>query len=179
MVEAAFAVASRLFRLEFKEVEGPRYHPDVRIWEVSRDGEHVAVFIGDYFAREGKHSGAWCTAMRSQSRTDGDVRPLVLNVCNFAKPPEGKPALLSWDDARTLFRAILQYRGVARDQDLYESVVDLESRELFAQLLFSYKINAQTALYFGFVSGAEGTERFALTPANRTLFAKFSYAWLR
>jgi peptidyl-dipeptidase Dcp len=102
MIEAVFAVASRLFRLEFREVDGPRYHPDVRLWEVTRDGAHVALFIGDFFARPSKRSGAWCSAMRSQSRLGGDIRPLVINVCNFAKAAEG-PTLLSWDDARTLF----------------------------------------------------------------------------
>ena len=102
MIEAAFAVASRLFRLEFREVDGPRYHPDVRLWDVTRDGAHVALFIGDFFARPSKRSGAWCSAMRSQSRLDGEVRPLVVNVCNFAKAESG-PTLLSWDDARTLF----------------------------------------------------------------------------
>lgn len=102
MIEAAFSVASRLFGLEFREVDGPRYHPDVRLWDVARDGAHVALFIGDFFARPSKRSGAWCSAMRSQSRLDGDVRPLVVNVCNFAKAESG-PTLLSWDDARTLF----------------------------------------------------------------------------
>jgi peptidyl-dipeptidase Dcp len=102
MIEAAFAVATRLFRLEFREVDGPRYHPDVRLWEVTREGAHVALFIGDFFARPSKRSGAWCSAMRSQSRLEGDIRPLVINVCNFAKAAEG-PTLLSWDDARTLF----------------------------------------------------------------------------
>ncbi len=103
MIEASFAVASRLFRLEFRELpDAPRYHPDLRIWDVTRDGSHVAVFLGDYFARPGKRSGAWCSAMRQQSRLDGEVRPLVVNVCNFAKAESG-PTLLSWDDARTLF----------------------------------------------------------------------------
>jgi hypothetical protein len=82
-------------------------------------------------------------------------------------------------DARTLFRAILQYTGVARETRLYANPVAAESRDLFAQLLFSYKINAQTALYVGYVTGASGTDQFALTPANRTFFSKVSYAWLR
>jgi len=104
MVEAAFACATRLFGLDFTEItDAPRYHADVRMWEVTRDGRHMAVFIADYFARGSKRSGAWCSAMRSQQRLEGEVRPLVVNVCNFAKPPEGEPALLSYDDARTLF----------------------------------------------------------------------------
>ncbi|MBP1804701.1 M3 family metallopeptidase [Rubellimicrobium aerolatum] len=103
MIGAAFDVAHRLFGLEFREVaDAPRYHPDVRVWDVTRGGAHVAAFVGDYFAREGKRSGAWCSAMRSQSRLDGEVRPIVVNVCNFAKSESG-PSLLSWDDARTLF----------------------------------------------------------------------------
>lgn len=82
-------------------------------------------------------------------------------------------------DVRTLFRAIIQYTGVSRTAPLYAPRVDGESRDLFAQLLFSYKVNAQTALYLGYVSGVSGTDQFALTHANRTLFAKVSYAWLR
>lgn len=100
MIAAQFDCANRLFGLEFRELDMPLYHPDARAWEVTRKGAHVAVFIGDYFARGSKRSGAWCSAMRSQRRLGGDVRPVVVNVCNFAK---GKPALLSYDDARTLF----------------------------------------------------------------------------
>ncbi|MFY0634572.1 MAG: M3 family metallopeptidase [Vannielia sp.] len=103
MIEAAFACASRLFGLEFAPLDLPLHHPDARAWEVTRDGEHIAVFIGDYFARGGKRSGAWCSALRSQQKLAGDIRPHVINVCNFAKPPAGQPALLSYDDARTLF----------------------------------------------------------------------------
>ncbi|WP_225029855.1 M3 family metallopeptidase [Xinfangfangia pollutisoli] len=100
MLGAMFDCAHRLFGLEFREIDGPFYHPDVRGWEVSRRGTHVAVFLGDYFARGSKRSGAWCSAMRSQKKLGGDVRPIVVNVCNFAK---GDPCLLSYDDARTLF----------------------------------------------------------------------------
>ena len=103
MIEASFACASRLFNLEFAPIDAPLYHADCRAWEVTRDGEHMAVFIGDYFARGSKRSGAWCSAMRSQQKLAGDIRPHVINVCNFAKPPAGEPALLSYDDARTLF----------------------------------------------------------------------------
>ena len=100
MLGAMFDCATRLFGLEFREIEGPFYHPDVRGWEVTRKGTHVAVFLGDYFARGSKRSGAWCSAMRSQRKLGADVRPIVVNVCNFAK---GDPCLLSYDDARTLF----------------------------------------------------------------------------
>ncbi|WP_103332482.1 M3 family metallopeptidase [Pseudotabrizicola formosa] len=100
MLAAQFDCANRLFGLEFRELDGPFYHPDVRGWEVTRNGAHVAVFLGDYFARGSKRSGAWCSAMRSQRKLGGEVRPIVVNVCNFAK---GDPALLSYDDARTLF----------------------------------------------------------------------------
>ncbi|HHS94456.1 MAG TPA: M3 family peptidase, partial [Rhodobacterales bacterium] len=103
MIEAAFAVAGRLFGLEFAPLDGPFYHPDVRGWEVRREGRHMAVFLGDYFARGSKRSGAWCSSMRSQKTLGGEQRPIVVNVCNFAKPEPGAPALLSWDDARTLF----------------------------------------------------------------------------
>ncbi|SPF75391.1 Dipeptidyl carboxypeptidase [Aliiroseovarius pelagivivens] len=103
MIEASFDTANRLFGLEFAPLDVTLYHPDARAWEVTRDGQHVAVFVGDYFARGSKRSGAWCSAMRSQQKLAGDIRPIVVNVCNFAKPEDGQPGLLSWDDARTLF----------------------------------------------------------------------------
>jgi peptidyl-dipeptidase Dcp len=105
MIEAAFFVANRLFGLTFIERHDlPIYHPDVRVWEVTRaDGRQVGLFYGDYFARESKRSGAWMSTFRDQHRLDGDTRPIVVNVMNFSKPPEGERALLSFDDARTLF----------------------------------------------------------------------------
>ena len=103
MVEAAFSCAHRLFGLEFAPIDAPLYHADCKAWDVTRDGKHIAVFIADYFARTSKRSGAWCSAMRAQQKLAGDIRPHVVNVCNFAKPPEGDRALLSYDDARTLF----------------------------------------------------------------------------
>ena len=100
MLGAMFDCATRLFALEFTALDVPLYHPDARAWEVSRNGAHVAVVIGDYFARGSKRSGAWCSDIQGQQRLQGDQRPIVVNVCNFAK---GDPALLSYDDARTLF----------------------------------------------------------------------------
>ena len=104
MIEAAFETARRLFGLSFKPVDAALYHSDARAWNVTdAQGRHVALFIGDYFARPSKHSGAWMTSLRDQEKLTGNIRPIVLNVCNFSKPVAGQPALLSFDDARTLF----------------------------------------------------------------------------
>lgn len=101
MIEAAFYTAQRLFGLGFKERRDlPVYHPDMRAWEVTRDSKTIGIFFGDYFARPSKRSGAWMTSFRDQERLSGDVLPIVINTCNFAK---GEPALLSFDEARTLF----------------------------------------------------------------------------
>jgi peptidyl-dipeptidase Dcp len=110
IIDACFDVAERLFdvhAVEKKDV--PVYHPDVRVFEIrDRDDRLVAMFLGDYFARSSKRSGAWMSSYQSQHRLplkNGQVGelPIIYNVCNFAKPAEGKPALLSLDDARTLF----------------------------------------------------------------------------
>jgi peptidyl-dipeptidase Dcp len=104
IIEAAFETAQRLFGLSFKRVDAALYHPDARAWNVSdAKGNRVALFIGDYFARPSKHSGAWMTSLRDQEKLTGNIRPIVLNICNFSKPAAGEPALLSFDDARTLF----------------------------------------------------------------------------
>ncbi|GAB1715113.1 MAG: peptidyl-dipeptidase Dcp, Metallo peptidase, MEROPS family M03A [Nitrobacter sp.] len=105
MIAAAFDCAHRLFGLTFSERKDvPVWHPDVRVWEVKNAaGEHQALFYGDYFARASKRSGAWMTSLRDQQKLDGDVAPQIVNVCNFTKGSEGGPALLSPDDARTLF----------------------------------------------------------------------------
>ncbi len=105
MIQAAFDVAGRLFGLSFAElsdVAGP--HPDARVFEVrDRAGDIRAVFVGDYFARASKRSGAWMSMLQKQHRLDGGQHAIVFNVMNFAKPAQGSPALLSLDDARTLF----------------------------------------------------------------------------
>ena len=103
MIAAAFDCAQRLFGLTFQELSLPLHHKDARVWEVRRDGAHIALFVGDYFARSGKRPGAWCSALQSQRKRPSPRAPIVLNVCNFAKPSNGSPALLSFDDARTLF----------------------------------------------------------------------------
>ena len=104
MLAAAFDVANRLFGLVFREDrDTPRYHRDLRVFEVSNaDGSHRAVFLGDYYARPSKRSGAWMSAYQGQRRLGGERTPIIVNVCNFAKAGDG-PTLLSLDDARTLF----------------------------------------------------------------------------
>lgn len=110
IIEACFDVATRLFGIravELKDVQA--YHPDVRTFEIrDANGELKAMFLGDYFARPSKRSGAWMSSFQSQHKLplkNGAVGelPIIYNVCNFAKPSAGKPALLSLDDARTLF----------------------------------------------------------------------------
>jgi peptidyl-dipeptidase Dcp len=105
MIDAAFYAANRLFGLTFTERRDiVLHHPDARSWTVSdQNGAPLALFIGDYFARPSKHSGAWMNAFRVQEKLDGEVLPIVVNVLNFAKGGEGSPSLLSFDDARTLF----------------------------------------------------------------------------
>jgi len=110
IIEACFDVAQRLFGIRAVEVKAvPAYHPDVRVFEIrDEDGSLKALFLGDYFARSSKRSGAWMSSFQSQHRLTlksgavGEI-PIIYNVCNFAKPAAGKPALLSLDDARTLF----------------------------------------------------------------------------
>ncbi|MDO5621414.1 MAG: M3 family metallopeptidase [Paracoccus sp. (in: a-proteobacteria)] len=104
MLGAVFDVAHRLFGLSVEPFEAPLWYPDVRAWRVLRDGQQIAVFLGDYFARSGKRSGAWCSALQSQHGMGAGQQPIVVNVCNFTPPAEaGAAALLGWDDVRTLF----------------------------------------------------------------------------
>ncbi|WP_424987629.1 M3 family metallopeptidase [Microbulbifer sp. S227A] len=131
MIEAAFSCANRLFGLEFRAVDLPLYHPDCRAWEVTRKGEHVALFIGDYFARGSKRSGAWCSAMRSQARFPRVQAPIVINVCNFAK---GDPALLSYDDARTLFHEFGHALHQMLSDVTYESISGTSVARDFVEL---------------------------------------------
>ncbi|MFG6592100.1 M3 family metallopeptidase [Sulfitobacter sp. 1A12157] len=131
MIDAAFDCANRLFGLEFAPLDVPLYHPDCRAWEVTRGGKHVAVFIGDYFARGSKRSGAWCSAMRSQAKFPRAQAPVVINVCNFAK---GDPALLSYDDARTLFHEFGHALHQMLSDVTYESVSGTSVARDFVEL---------------------------------------------
>ena len=105
MIAAAFDVARRLFGITATERKDVAlYHPDARAFEIKNAaGRHLGLFVGDYYARPSKRSGAWMSSWRNQQRLDAEVRPLVVNVMNFAKGAPGEPTLLSFDDARTLF----------------------------------------------------------------------------
>ncbi|WP_375251401.1 M3 family metallopeptidase [Lentibacter algarum] len=131
MIEASFDCATRLFGLEFKRLDVPLYHADCRAWEVTRAGKHVAVFIGDYFARGSKRSGAWCSAMRAQAKYPEVQTPIVINVCNFAK---GTPALLSYDDARTLFHEFGHALHQMLSNVTYESISGTSVARDFVEL---------------------------------------------
>jgi len=102
--EGMMWAAGELYGLEFAPVSDvPVYHEDVRVWEVTRKGEHVGLWYFDPYARPGKRSGAWMNAYRSQERMDEDQKTIVSNNSNFVKGAPGEPVLISWDDATTLF----------------------------------------------------------------------------
>ena len=105
VIAACFDVATRLFGIGFKQREGvATWHPDVRVFEVlNPDGTHLGTFLADYFARGSKRSGAWMSGLNSAYRLGKGSKPVIYNVMNFAKPRDGEAALLSLDEARTLF----------------------------------------------------------------------------
>ena len=105
IIDACFDVAGRLFGLAFEERKGvAAWHEEVRVFEVKdADGAHRAVFLADYFGRPSKRSGAWMSSLQSAYKLGEGATPIVYNIMNFARPPKGQPALLSMDEARTLF----------------------------------------------------------------------------
>ncbi|HFK6418237.1 TPA: peptidyl-dipeptidase Dcp [Enterobacter cloacae] len=102
--DGVFWTASQLFGIRFVErFDIPVYHPDVRVWEIfDHTGEGMALFYGDFFARDSKQGGAWMGNFVEQSYEFAS-RPVIYNVCNYQKPSHGGAALLSWDDVITLF----------------------------------------------------------------------------
>ncbi len=105
-IDGIFMVAKKLYGLEFKERKDiPVYHKDVKTYEVQNEkGEYVSLFYADFFPRPGKRSGAWMTSFRSQSIQNGkDQRPHISIVCNFTKPTETKPSLLTFNEVLTFF----------------------------------------------------------------------------
>ncbi len=103
--DGVFQLVNRLFGISFSELrDAPRWHPDQQVFEVKEaDGTHIGIVYMDFFARESKRGGAWMNALRSQSRLDGEVTPIVTNNFNYPPPSEGSPSLLSLGEASTLF----------------------------------------------------------------------------
>lgn len=102
--EGVFWTANQLYGIKFVErFDIPVYHPDVRVWEIfDHDGIGLALFYGDFFARESKSGGAWMGNFVEQSLLN-ETRPVIYNVCNYQKPAKEQPALLLWGDVITLF----------------------------------------------------------------------------
>lgn len=102
--DGVFWTATQLFGIRFVErFDIPVYHPDVRVWEIfDHTGEGMALFYGDFFARDSKVGGAWMGNFVEQSY-EFAARPVIYNVCNYQKPANGQTALISWDDVITLF----------------------------------------------------------------------------
>ncbi|EKK5437154.1 peptidyl-dipeptidase Dcp [Enterobacter hormaechei] len=102
--DGVFWTATQLFGIRFVErFDIPVYHPDVRVWEIfDHTGEGMALFYGDFFARDSKAGGAWMGNFVEQSY-EFAARPVIYNVCNYQKPANGQTALISWDDVITLF----------------------------------------------------------------------------
>lgn len=106
VLDGAFYVANQLFGLEFKLLEDmPKWHPKVKVYEVKdAAGEHIGIFLADFYSRDSKRGGAWMSAFRSASNVNGNnVRPLITNNLNLTPPAEGDPTLLSFDQVNTLF----------------------------------------------------------------------------
>ena len=102
--EGMMWAAKQLYNFDFDEIKNVEvFHPDVSVYEVSRNGEHVGLWYFDPFARRGKRSGAWMNAYRIQENIDAPVTPIVSNNSNFVKGKPGEAVLISWDDATTLF----------------------------------------------------------------------------
>jgi peptidyl-dipeptidase Dcp len=153
MIEAAFDTAHKLFGLSFAPLQIALPHEDARAWEVTRDGKHMAVFIADFFARGSKRSGAWCSTMRRQHKQGKETRAIVTNICNFAKPAPGQPALLSWDDARTLFHEF----GHA----LHNILSDVTFKSISGTMVARDFVELPSQLYEHWLAVPEVLERFA------------------
>lgn len=157
-----FNLAEQLYGVKFRELpDAPKYHPDVKVYEVvDLDGNHVAVFMTDYFTRASKRQGAWMDEMKSSYvKDDGTaVRPIVYNVGNFAKPTADSPSLLSLDDVTTMFHEFghglhgmlsrAKYKsqsGTAVDRDFVELPSQItEHWALEPALLKQYAFHYQT-----------------------------------
>ncbi len=123
--DGAFMVANKLFGITFTELtDVPKYHEDVRVFEVKNaDGSHLAILYVDYFPRANKQGGAWMSNFREQFILDGkDIRPVITNNGNFSKPTADQPALISYEEALTLFHEFGHALHGILSQCTYESL---------------------------------------------------------
>lgn len=141
-IQGVFTVSSKLYDLKFKErKEVPVYHEDVRTYEVTTTGgKHVGVLYADLFSRPSKQNGAWMTTYRGQYQTkEKDVRPHVSIVCNFTKPTETRPSLLTFNELTTLFHEFGHALHALLSECKYESLsganVSWDFVELPSQIL--------------------------------------------
>ncbi|MBW0297665.1 peptidase M3 [Shewanella xiamenensis] len=159
-LKGVFYTANRLYGLTFKErTDLPKYNPEVRTWEVyDKDGKLMAIFMGDYFTRDSKRGGAWMNSFRKQYHMNGvDSKPIIVNVLNYPRPAGNEPALLTFDEASTLFHEFghalhgmlsnVEYRSqggtaVPRDYVEFPSQVNenwMTQPEVLAQFAKHYK----------------------------------------
>jgi len=155
MIDAMFYVAGELFDISFEErTDIPTYHEDVRVWEMTNaEGEVMGLFYGDFFARPGKRGGAWMSSFRAQNGQTGQI-PLILNNCNYNKPAEGEPALLSFTDAVTLFHEF--------GHGLHGLLSNTEFASLAGTSVDRDFVEFPAQLYEHWLSQPEVLERFAL-----------------
>jgi len=138
VTKGMFYVANRLYGLEFKErTDIPKYHPDVKTFEVSRDNKHIGILMIDYFPRASKKGGAWCGAIRGQhlDRDGNFITPVVSMVTNFNPPTGDKPSLLNAEEASTLFHEFGHALHNLLSNTTYQTGVSRDFVELPSQIM--------------------------------------------
>ncbi len=138
VLDGVFTVANKLYGITFTKLDGmPIYHPEVTVYEAKdSEGKHLGVYYFDFFPRQTKAVGAWMTEFRTQHYTQKgeDVRPIISNVCNFTKPTEGKPALLTIDEVKTLFHEFGHGLHGLLSQNRYQSLAGTNVPTDFVEL---------------------------------------------
>ena len=135
--EGVFTVCKNLYGLQFKQLNNvPKYHEDVTVWEVTEaNGSHVGILYMDFHPRTSKRGGAWMTSYRTQKMENGKrVAPVVSIVCNFTKPTENAPALLTFDEVSTFFHEFGHALHGLLSNVTYESVAGTSVPRDFVEL---------------------------------------------
>lgn len=157
VIDGVFTISNKLYGLTFKEQSNiDKYHEDVKVYEVlDKDNQHLALLYADFFPRKGKKAGAWMTSFRSQSNLNSEIkRPHISIVCNFTKPTDDKPSLLTFNEVTTLFHEF----GHALHGMLANT---------------TYKSLSGTSVYRDFVElPSQFMENFCFEPEALELFAK-------